>query len=210
MSMRDLDKNTLYEGVKLLIESESQHVHLPQQKLYTLFSVAFQYMLFNSTKEPGFYILRVEDSYLLDKLQKKSKDMSTRKFLQSLALPRRLKYGNSTFVLDFFNLSTWALTNDLPKDRIKGALVVKNASKKPIGMDITDEDDDLKEMLASLPKDYYYSSLQEFIPSTVVIAFEEEYQNVSPINFSFIKEEPREKVSSGVKIAADIDLDSLE
>ena len=140
MQKRDLDKNTLYEGVKALIDCASDHIHLPQQKLYTLFSVAFQYMLFKSTREPGFYILRVEDSYLLDKLQKKSKDLSTRKFIQSLALPRRFKYGNSTFVLDFFNVSTWAMTNDLPKDKIKGALVVKNASKKPIGMDIDDED----------------------------------------------------------------------
>jgi len=208
--MRDLDKNTLYEGVKQLIDCSTDHIHLPQQKLYTLFSVAFQYMLFNSTKEPGFYIVRVEDSYLLDKLQKKSKDMSTRKFLQSLALPRRLKYGNSTFVLDFFNISTWALTNDLPKAKIKGAIVVKNANKKPIGFDVTDEDEDMKQMLAALPKDYYYSSLQEFVPKTVVIAFEEEYQNVEKTNFGFIKDEPREKLSSGVKIASDIDLDSLD
>lgn len=210
MQKRDLDKNTLYEGVKALIDCASDHIHLPQQKLYTLFSVAFQYMLFKSTREPGFYILRVEDSYLLDKLQKKSKDLSTRKFIQSLALPRRFKYGNSTFVLDFFNVSTWAMTNDLPKDKIKGALVVKNASKKPIGMDIDDEDESMKQMLASLPKDYYYSSLQEFVPNTIMIAFEEEYQNVETIHFDFIKEEPREKVSSGVKISADIDLDSLE
>lgn len=210
MQKRDLDKNTLYEGVKALIDCASDHIHLPQQKLYTLFSVAFQYMLFKSTREPGFYILRVEDSYLLDKLQKKSKDLSTRKFIQSLALPRRFKYGNSTFVLDFFNVSTWAMTNDLPKDKIKGALVVKNASKKPIGMDIDDEDESMKQMLASLPKDYYYSSLQEFVPNTIMIAFEEEYQNVETIHFDFIKEEPREKVSSGVKIAADINLEDLE
>lgn len=210
MQKRDLDKNTLYEGVKTLIDCASDHIHLPQQKLYTLFSVAFQYLLFKSTREPGFYILRVEDSYLLDKLQKKSKDMSTRKFIQSLALPRRFKYGNSTFVLDFFNVSTWAMTNDLPKDKIKGALVVKNASKKPIGMDVDEEDETMKQMLASLPKDYYYSSLQEFVPNTIMIAFEEEYQNVETIHFDFIKEEPREKVSSGVKIASDINLDDLE
>tara|TARA_B100001971_G_C18268046_1_gene596643 strand:+ start:82178 stop:82810 length:633 start_codon:yes stop_codon:yes gene_type:complete len=210
MQKRDLDKNTLYEGVKALIDCASNHIHLPQQKLYTLFSVAFQYMLFKSTKEPGFYIVRVEDSYLLDKLQKKSKDMSTRKFLQSLALPRRLKYGNSTFVLDFFNISTWAMTNDLPKEKIKGALVVKNASKKPIGMEFDEEDEAMKQMLASLPDDYYYSTLQEFVPNTVVIAFEEDFQNVESINFPFIKEEPREKVSSGVKIASNINLDDLE
>ena len=68
----------------------------------------------------------------------------------------------------------------------------------------------MKQMLASLPKDYYYSSLQEFVPNTIMIAFEEEYQNVETIHFDFIKEEPREKVSSGVKIAADINLEDLE
>ncbi|MEX1099848.1 MAG: hypothetical protein WEB87_05450, partial [Bacteriovoracaceae bacterium] len=91
MSYRDLTKEALYEGVKLLVDSDSSHIHLPQQKLYTLFSIGFQYLLYKSTKEAGHYIIRVEDSYLLDKLQKKSKDQSTRRFMQSLALPRRLK-----------------------------------------------------------------------------------------------------------------------
>ena len=80
MSKNDLPKETLYEGVKTLIESEAPHIHLSQQKLYTLFSVGFNYLLFRSTKEAGHYIIRVEDSYLLEKLQKKSKDTTTRSF----------------------------------------------------------------------------------------------------------------------------------
>jgi len=211
MSIRDLNKDTLYEGVKTLIESESAHLHLPQQKLYTLFSIGFQYLLFRSTKEAGHYIIRVEDSYLLEKLQRKSKDDSTRKFMQKLALPRRFKYGNSIFHLDFFNFSTWANTNELPKEKIKAALIVKNASKKPIGMDMDiEEDEQIKAVMANLPKDYYLESLREFCPKTITIAFDEQYENTEVIRFPFIIEEPKEKLAHGVRIASDVKLDDFE
>ncbi|MCO4754749.1 MAG: hypothetical protein KC478_09705 [Bacteriovoracaceae bacterium] len=211
MSYRDLSKEVLYEGVKTLVDTETAHIHLPQQKLYTLFSIGFQYLLYKSTKEAGHYIIRVEDSYLLDKLQKKSKDQSTRRFMQSLALPRKLKYGGSVFHLDFFNFSTWANTNELPKDKIKGALVVKNATKKPFGEYFADdEDEQLKAMLDSLPSDYYYSSLMQVVPKTIVIAYDENYEGVESVRFPFIKEEPKEKLSRGVNIASDVNLDDLE
>lgn len=214
MSQRDLSKEVLYEGVKQLVETDAPHIHLTQQKLYTLFSIAFQYMLYNATKKGGHYIIRVEDSYLLDKLQKKSKDQSTRRFIQGLALPRRLKYGNAIFHLDFFNLSTWGVTNELPKERLNGAIVVKNATKKPFGdfygQAIDEEDLQLKQMLASLPKDYYYTSIKELVPKTIVIAFEESYEDVAKVQFSFIKDEPRERLSKGVNIAKDINWEDLE
>lgn len=212
-SHRDLPKEVLYEGVKLLVDSDSKHLHLPQQKLYTLFSIGFQYLLYKSTKEPGHYIIRVEDSYLLDKLQRKSKDQSTRRFMQSLALPRRLKYGGSVFHLDFFNFSTWANTNELPKEKIKGALIAKNATKKPFGeyfAEAEEEDEQLKAMLESLPKDYYLSSLKQFVPRTVTIAYDESYEEVDQIKFPFIKEEAKEKLTRGVNIASDVNLDDLE
>ena len=67
MSSRDLSRNDLYESVKLLVESPNQKaLHLTQHKLYSLFSVAFQYILFRSTKEPGAYIIRLENSNLVD------------------------------------------------------------------------------------------------------------------------------------------------
>lgn len=209
---RDLTKETLYEGVKTLVENIDNHIHLSQQKLYTLFSVAFQYMVYMSTKEAGHYIIRVEDSYLLDKLIKKSKDQSTRKFMQSLSLPRRLKYGNSTFHLDFFNISTWAVTNELPKDRIKAALIVKSASKKPFDINLTDEeaDQELRAVLSSLPKHYYTQLLKGVVPRTITIAFDEDIEEVSEIKFPFIKEEPREKLSSGVRISGDINFDGID
>ncbi len=211
MSKNDLPKETLYEGVKTLIESEAPHIHLSQQKLYTLFSVAFNYLLFRSTKEAGHYIIRVEDSYLLEKLQRKSKDTTTRGFLQKLALPRRFKYGNSMFHLDFFNFSTWANTNELPKEKIKAALIVKNASKKPIGFEINDdEDEQTKALLASLPDDFYMSSLAEFVPKTITIAFDETLEKATEIKFPFIIEEPKEKTVSGVKISSEVSFDDLE
>ena len=210
MSKRDLPKETLYEGVKTLIESQDPHIHLSQQKLYTLFSLGFNYLLFRSTKEPGHYIIRVEDSYLLEKLQRKSKDETTRKFLQKLALPRKFKYGGSTFHLDFFNFSTWAQTNELPKDKIKAALIVKNASKKPLDFAVDEDDEEAKTLIANLPHDFYMRSLAEFVPKTITIAFDEVLEVTKEIRFGFIKEEPKEKVTSGVKIAADVSFEDLE
>lgn len=211
MSTNDLSKETLYEGVKTLIESNSPHIHMSQQKLYTLVSIGFQYLLYNSTKEPGHYVIRVEDSYLLDKIQKKAKDNSTRKFMQKLALPRRFKYGNAVFHLDFFNFSTWANTNELPKDKVRAALIIKNASKKPIGMDASEDDDEqVKAIMESLPSDYYLSSLKDFVPKTITIAFDEIYEGVQEIKFPFIIDEPKEKLAHGVKISEDVNFDDLE
>jgi hypothetical protein len=211
MSKRDLDKATMYEGVKLLVECPDKHIHLPQQKLYTLFAISFNYLLYISTKQPGHYIIRVEDSYLLEKLQRKSKDDTSRKFMGKLALPRKFKYGNSTFHLDFFSFSTWSNTNELPKDRIQAALIVKNATKSPIGFHEMDEiEENEKQVLASLPDNYYLTSLQDFVPKTVTVAFDEEFNDTTKINFPFIKEDPKEKVVKGVNIAANIDLDQLD
>ena len=111
MTSGDISKQDLYEGVKTLIEAESNHIHLTQQKLFTLFSIGFQYLLFQSTKKPGAYIVRVEDGILADKLAKKSKDPSSRKFMQSLLIPRKLKYEKSVFYLDYFLCNyLWYLT----------------------------------------------------------------------------------------------------
>lgn len=211
MSKRDLNKETLYEGVKLLLDCKSNHIHLPQQKLYTLFSVGFQYLLFLSTKSPGHYIIRVEDSSLLEKLQRKAKDDSSRKFMQKLALPRKFKYGQSLFHLDFFNFTTWNNTNDLPKDRVKAALIVKNTSKKPMDIElIADEDEQVAAVLQTLPKNYYVESLKEFVPKTITIAFDEVYEGLTEINFPFIIDEPKEKLLRGVNISSDINLDDLK
>jgi hypothetical protein len=214
---RDLSKQDLYESVKTLVEAENHpHLILPQQKLFTLFSLAFQYLLFMSTKKPGAYVIRVEDSQLADKLARKSKDPSTRKFIQSLLLPRKLKYGKSVFFLDFFHVGSWNLTSDIPREKLKGALIVKNTSSKPMDdVGVTDfdpEDEEARkeaEQLAALPKDYWYSSLREICPKTVTIWLDGQIEGAHPINFPFIKKE-KERALSGVTISKEVDLDNID
>ena len=94
----DLSKKVLYESVKTLVDTSAPHILLPQQKLFTLFSIAFQYLLFCSTKKEGIYLIRVEDSSLSDKLAHRAKDSSTRKFMQSLCLPENLNTENQLFI----------------------------------------------------------------------------------------------------------------
>ncbi len=212
---KDLGKQELYDAVKTLVEAESDHIHLTQHKLFTLFSVAFQYMLFRSTKKPGAYIVRVEDSLLAEKLARKSKDASTRRFIQSVLLPRKLKFQKSTFYIDFFHVGSWNLTSDIPKEKIQGAIIVKNTSSKPMTevMAPTTNDEDGEEqevdIMASLPPDYYFTSLREFVPKTITIAYETELPGVDPVTFGFIQKE-KERTASGVTISENIDLENIE
>lgn len=209
MNRKDISKENLYEAVKTLVEMEDNHIHLNQHKLFTLFSIGFQYLLFRSTKIPGAYILRIEDSALAEKLARKAKDPSSRRFLQSLMLPRKLKYGKSTFFLDFFHIGSWTLTSDIPRDKIKGALVIKNTSAKPMTELMEDEEaDDGPNLMANLPDDYYISSLTEFVPKTITIAFDCKFDGSKEVYFDFIKKD-RERIA-GVTISKDIDLDSID
>lgn len=203
-SKKDLDKSTLYEAVKTLVESPAKHIHLDQQKLFTLFSIAFQFILFRSTKNPGHYIIRIEDSMLAEKLARKAKDETTRKFMNRLLIPRRLAYGNSTFHLDYFPLATWGVTKDLPKEKIQGAIIVKNTSHNPL----IDESDfrhvtDDQQAISLFGKDYYLNTLMEISPTTITIAFEEVFEGLEPVQFDFI-EERSERMVDGVMISEDV------
>jgi hypothetical protein len=203
----DLKKEELYEGVKSLIECPSPHLHLNQQKLFTLFSLGFQFLLFHSTKNPGCYIVRVEDAMLADKLSKKAKDSTTRKFMQSLLIPRKMKFDKSTFFLDYFNVSSWNLTNDIPKGKIQGALIVKNTQQKL--MKEIDLEDEQPDVFAQLPTNYFLKGLIENSPKTLTIAFEENFEELTPFSFSFIKKE-KEKTLSGVTIKEEFDFEDQE
>lgn len=203
-SKKDLDKSTLYEAVKTMVECQARHIHLDQQKLFTLFSIAFQFILFRSTKHPGHYIIRIEDPLLAEKLVRKAKDETTRRFLSRLVIPRRLTYGNSTFHLDYFPLATWGVTKDLPKEKIQAAIIVKNTSHNPL-IDESDfrhinEDDQAKSLFG---EHYYLSSLMEIAPKTITIAFNEKFDGTEPMRFEFI-EESSERTVDGVKISEDI------
>lgn len=203
-SKKDLDKSTLYEAVKTIVESPAKHIHLDQQKLFTLFSIAFQYILFKSTKNPGHYIIRIEDSMLAEKLARKAKDETTRKFMGRLLIPRRLAYGNSTFHLDYFPLATWGVTKDLPQEKIQGAIIVKNTSHNPL-IDESDfrhvSDDD--QAIALFGEHYYLSTLMDISPRTITIAFEEEFEGLESIQFDFI-EDKSERMVDGVMISSDV------
>jgi hypothetical protein len=203
----DISKETLYEGVKHLIDLEQHpHLHLNQHKLYTLYSIAFQYILYKSTKEPGSYIIRLEDSMLAEKLARKSKDQSTRRFLQTLLLPRKLKYGKSTFYLDFFHVGTWNLTKDIPPEKLHGCLIVKNTSASQPAIVMEEEDP----ILAAIPKDYYLTTMLEVSKRTLTIAFDCDFPNLHPVSFPFIKKDNVAKTVSGVTLSQELDWDNLD
>ena len=206
----DLEKPLLYEGVKALVDHEHvPHLHLNQQKLFTLFSIGFQYLLFRSTKNPGAYIIRIENSYLADKLAKKSKDNSTRKFMNSLLLPRKLKYEKSFFYLDFFHLGSWNLTNDIPQDKIRGALIVKGTSTTPLNehdYSVIKSDFGFSE---DLPNNFYLTSLIDHSPKTITVSIEDAIDGVQTLQFPFIKKE-KDRLAKGVTIASDLDLDDID
>ena len=140
---KDLTKAELYESVKTIIETDQNIIHLNQHKLYTLFSIAFQFILFNSTKDPGHYIIRIEDGALAEKLAKRSKDPTTRKFFTSLMIPSKMKFQNSWFYLDSFNVNSWNITKSIPAEKLKGAIIVHDPHPKPL----TDEMDEFQQTL---------------------------------------------------------------
>ncbi len=209
--MSDISKQDLYESVKTLVEATDKHIHLGQHKLFTLVTVAFQYFLFHSTKNPGAYIVRIEDAKLADKLAKKCKDPSTRKFIQQLLMPRKIKFNKSMIYLDFFNINSWNMTAEIPKEKIKGALIIKDSGEKPMDpvLEASEADDEHAAMLAGLPEDYFMSSLTDFVPKTITISFEESIQGLTSVNFPFIVKEEN-KTISGVTIGNDVKWDNLD
>jgi len=208
---RDLGKKDLFDSVKSLWDaSESTpHLHLDQHKLFTLFSIAFQYLLFMSTKRPGAYILRIENSQLADKLAKKSKDQSTRRFVQSLLLPRKLKYGKSTFYLDFFHFGSWNMTTEIPKEKVQAAIIVKNTSDKPMNAPMAEELEKGEEPLPELPADYYLTSLQDFSPHLLLISYGGDFEGMTKHSFPFIVKEAT-KTMDGVTLGNGMDWDKFD
>ena len=47
-------------------------------------------------------------------------------FLDKLLLPRKLIFEGSTLMIDFFQIPSWSMTKDIPAEKFKGALIVKN------------------------------------------------------------------------------------
>lgn len=202
---KDLTKEQLYESVKFLLEQDSPHFHLHQHKLFTLFSVALQYFLYQSTKIPGTYVLRIENSFLADKLVKKAKDYTTRRFLEKILLPRKMIYNQSTFYLDYFHMSSWTLTQDLPPHKLQGALIVKDSTSRPLKENIdafeeildshqqlvSADNEEINKKSSPIPENFFYTNLQQRVPRSIIISFEQSYPETQKISFPFIKEQER-------------------
>jgi hypothetical protein len=96
------------------------------------------------------------------------------------------------------------MTKDIPKEKIQGAIIVKNTSHNPL-IDETDfrhvnEDDQAVNLFG---KHYYLSTLMDIAPRTITIAFNEEFEGLEPIEFGFI-EESSERTIDGVRISENI------
>ena len=59
-----------------------------------------------------------------------------------------------------------------------------------------------------LPKDFYISSLTDFVPKVILVAYEEEYESFEKVSFSFIKK-GKERLAKGVTISSDINLENF-
>jgi len=126
--------------------------------------------------------------------------------MQSLLIPRKLKYEKSVFYLDYFHLGSWNLTSDIPKDKIQAALIVKNTSSRPM-FEIEEADgEDNSAIIDTIKNHDYLKILMEFVPKTITIAFEENFDGTTQINFPFIKKE-KERTVSGVTINDDVEWD---
>ena len=101
------------------------------------------------------------------------------------------------------------MTNEIPKDKLKCAIVVKNTSSRPMTeVDLMEDEevDPLKEL--NLPSNYYMTSLIENVPSTIGIALDDKVAQMKDVEFEFIpKEEERVK---GVTLAKGLNLDFVD
>jgi hypothetical protein len=103
------------------------------------------------------------------------------------------------------------MTADIPQEKIMGAILVKNTSSKPMQEIDLEDEEDIPNPMAGLPEDYVLTSLTEFVPKTITIAYDWEAITDLPLKeviFPFIKKE-REKVA-GFTLSKDINLEEFE
>lgn len=101
-------------------------------------------------------------------------------------IPRKFKYEKSFFYLDYFHLGSWNMTSEIPRDKIKAALIVKNTSSKPM-MEIDLDSDENSAVMDTIKNADYLRMLMDFVPRTITIAFEETFEGTTPVTFPFIK-----------------------
>jgi hypothetical protein len=203
----NLSQKHLYEGVKSIIETNHQHLHFYQHKLFTLFSLAFQFYLYKSTKEPGIYLIRVEDRHLADKLARKAKDADTRKFFCQLLPHGRLKFKSSSFYLDYFQTSSWKQTCSLDPQKIKGSLIVKNTSRNPMEHEYLSDENEAEKQ--NFQQQLYYTTLRGIAAHSIVIAYESEFTESHKWDFPFIQRD-EERALAGVKLSQNFKLETTD
>lgn len=210
----DLTKEQLVDGVGCILKEidvpESKyplHLHLNQHKLFTLFSVAFQSMLFLSSQSntSGQYLIRLENGALGQKLSQKAKDESTRKFIVKLLIQRKLKYKESCFYLDYFSPNTWFPLAEIPKGRFQGVIIVSESSMRELG-----------EEYAHLGEIPYYTLIKNFCDKSILIdlnknqRFEEQIEPIIKVTIPIIGPKDEDvTLASGVSISKEIDLGTL-
>lgn len=204
--MSDLSKEQLYEGVKSLVEQEARFIHLPQPKLYTLSSLSFQFFLYNSTKRKGSYLIRVEDGFLAEKLAKKSKDESSRKFLTKLLNTRKLTFNQATFYLDYFHPQSWPITQHIPLHNWQGALVIKGTGTKTfIDNGVDPEADHAQGVLSPIDENIYLMPLTKFQPKIIYVSFNSQTPPEFKLHkFSFIPDKEEDELHEDVSLHEEI------
>ena len=95
------------------------------------------------------------------------------------------------------------MTQEIPKDKIQAALIVKNTSTRPM-MEIEVEEVDETSFPDTIKNGQFLKTLMESAPRTITIAFEENFEGTTKLTFPFIKKE-KERTVSGVTIHDDME-----
>ena len=102
------------------------------------------------------------------------------------------------------------MTSEIPKEKIKGAIIIKGTQNAPLQGELPDENEEDEQIeKVNFPEDYFYLSLKENCPKTIIIAFEKEFEGTAKVAFPFIKVEEEGNLK-GVTISHDIDWDGAE
>jgi len=167
------------------IPHEKKWAHFHQMQTFTLATLATYYMARKAQYEGGIYLIRVETPLLAQKMIVRAKNKFVQGLFQSLCSHRKHRFHQSIFYLDFFQLSSWHLTEKIPLEKIKGILVIKESCVKVFQEEEGDQDKDLyflsKHVGAEVPLIFLVSPL-----FPIGLSHLEEIKNqFTPVEFPF-------------------------
>ncbi len=198
MDISNLDLNVAIKELNL-VAKKHVNIHLYQAKIFTLFSICIHFLLKKSHIDKGAYIIRLESSSLLNRLIKGAKTPLSREILYKLSSSRKQYIKDSIFYLDFFQPSSWSLTSNIARERIKYMLIVKDSRAI-----FTEEDSNSENKSSTLNIDQFINHS----PKNLIISVDYKNDNIHPLEFKFLKQ--TEDVSNGVTICSDIDLSNVD